>query len=156
VASIDKRPNGRYRARWREYPGGPQRAKHFDRRVDAQLFLDQVRGDLVRGTYVDPVGAQVPFGRYAESWRQAQAHHRPSTAALVETYLRRHIVPYFGSRPLGSIRPSEVQSWANDRPRFSPPRRSRSSTGSQPPSSTPRCETASSQLAPAIGSSSHP
>ncbi len=27
MASIDKRPDGRYRARWREYPGGPQKTR---------------------------------------------------------------------------------------------------------------------------------
>jgi len=35
MASIDKRPNGKWRARWREYPGGPQRARHFVRKIDA-------------------------------------------------------------------------------------------------------------------------
>jgi integrase len=114
VASIDKRPNGRYRARWRDYPGGPQHAKHFDRKVDARRFLDRIGGDLVAGSYIDPFASQVPFGKYAESWRHSQAH-RPATVALVETYLRRHIVPFFGSRPLGSIRPSDVQAWANSR-----------------------------------------
>ena len=47
MASIDKRPNGRYRTRWREYPGGPQKTRHFDRKSDAQQFLDG--GHLVDG-----------------------------------------------------------------------------------------------------------
>jgi hypothetical protein len=42
VASIDKRPDGRYRTRWRESPGGPQKTRHFDRKGDAQQFLDGV------------------------------------------------------------------------------------------------------------------
>ena len=29
MASIDKRFDGRYRARWREYTGGPQKTRHF-------------------------------------------------------------------------------------------------------------------------------
>ena len=45
MASIEKRPDGRYRARWREYAGGPQRARHFRRKSDAERFLDRVRGD---------------------------------------------------------------------------------------------------------------
>jgi hypothetical protein len=36
MASIDRRPNGQWRARWREYPGGPQRMKQFARKIDAQ------------------------------------------------------------------------------------------------------------------------
>ena len=33
MASIDKRPDGRYRARWREYPAGRRRQEglHWDR-----------------------------------------------------------------------------------------------------------------------------
>ena len=110
MASIDKRPNGRYRTRWREYPGGPQKTRHFDRKGDAQQFLDGVRGDLAHGLYIDPAGARTLFRDYAESWRAGQVH-RPSTAAQAETYLRLHAYPTLGLRPIGSIRRSEVQAW---------------------------------------------
>ena len=66
MASIDRRPDGRYRARWREYPGGPQKTRTFDRKGDADRFLDAVRGDLARGLYVDPAGGRTLFGDYAE------------------------------------------------------------------------------------------
>ncbi len=49
MASVDKRPDGRYRARWREYPGGPQKTRQFPRKADAERFLDGIRGDLVHG-----------------------------------------------------------------------------------------------------------
>ena len=71
---------GRYRARWREYPGGPQRTKHFARKADAQRFLDGVQGDLLRGLDVDPANGRMLFRDYAEEWRAAQMH-RASTAA---------------------------------------------------------------------------
>ena len=51
MASIDKRPSGHYRARWREFPGGPQKTRQFKRKVDAENFIDGIRGDLVRGCY---------------------------------------------------------------------------------------------------------
>lgn len=114
MASIEKRPDGRYRARWREYPGGPQRAQHFDRKSDAQRFLDRVRGDLARGDYIDPSAGRVTFEEYAETWRRGQVH-RPSTVALVESHLRLHALPFFGNRPLSSIRPSEIQAWVKER-----------------------------------------
>lgn len=37
MASVDRRSDGTYRARWREFPGDPQRTKHFRRKVDAEL-----------------------------------------------------------------------------------------------------------------------
>jgi integrase len=114
VASIDRRPNGKYRARWREYPHGPQHVRHFDRKADAQRFLDGIMGDLARGLYIDPASGRMPFRSYAEEWRRAQMH-RPSTAAQCETYLRLHAYPAMGERPIGSIRRSEIQGWVKDR-----------------------------------------
>ena len=58
MASIDKRPNGKYRARWREVPGGPRKTQLFGLKKDAQNFLDRLRGDMVRGAYVDPALGQ--------------------------------------------------------------------------------------------------
>ena len=110
MASIDKRPNGRYRTRWREYPGGPQKTRHFDRKGDAQRFLDGIRGDLAHGLYVDPAGGRTLFRDYAEAWRAGQVH-RPSTTAQAETYLRLHAYPTLGRRPIGAIRRSEIQAW---------------------------------------------
>ena len=110
MASIDKRPDGRYRARWREYPGGPQRTRQFERKGDAQRFLDGIRGDLAHGQYVDPAGSRMLFREYAEAWRVAQVH-RQSTALQAETYLRIHAYPTLGRRPMGAIRRSEIQAW---------------------------------------------
>jgi integrase len=110
MASIDKRPDGRYRARWREYPTGPQKSRQFDRKADAQRFLDGIRGDLAHGLYVDPAGGRTRFKEYAEQWRAGQIH-RPSTASQTETYLRLHAYPTLGNRPIGAIRRSEIQAW---------------------------------------------
>lgn len=109
MASIDRRLDGRWRARWREYPGGPQKTRHFDRKLDASRFLDGVRGDLARGVYVDPAAGQITFQRFAEDWRKTQPH-REGTATSVEQDLRLHVYPLLGDRPLASIRPSHVQA----------------------------------------------
>lgn len=85
MASIDKRPDGGYRARWREYPGGPQKTRQVARKGDAQLFLDAIRGDLAHGLYVDPAGGRTLFRDYAEEWRSTQVH-RSGTATQIETY----------------------------------------------------------------------
>jgi hypothetical protein len=110
MASIDKRPNGHYRARWREYAGGPQRTRHFTRKADAERFLDGIRGDIAHGRYVDPAGGRILFRDFAETWRASQVH-RPSTAVQTESYLRLHAYPALGNRPLGAIRRSEIQAW---------------------------------------------
>src|SRR5215210_6505510 len=114
MASIVKRPNGRWRARYRERPGGPQRARHFDRKVDAERFLARIQGQLFDGSYIDPAAGNRLFGDYAASWQRAQVH-RPTTVAQVDNHLRNHVLPTFGDRPIASIRPSEVQAWVRGR-----------------------------------------
>ncbi|MFP5322918.1 MAG: tyrosine-type recombinase/integrase [Acidimicrobiia bacterium] len=37
--------------------------------------------------------------------------HRPSTAEVTASRLRRHVLPAFGHRPIGSLRPSEIRAW---------------------------------------------
>jgi Phage integrase, N-terminal SAM-like domain len=66
------------------------------------------------GAYVDPAAGRVTLRTYAEQWRKMQVH-RVSTAAQVETNLRRHVYPTFGDRALGSVRPSELQAWVRGR-----------------------------------------
>ena len=114
MASIDKRPGGKWRARYRERPGGPQRTRQFDRKIDAQRWLDAIGGDLAQGTYIDPAAGRVTFGAYAEAWQAGQIH-RPSTAARVETTLRCHVLPQLGDRPLAALRTSELQAWLKGR-----------------------------------------
>lgn len=109
MASIKKRPDGKWRARHRD-PSGKELARHFERRVDAERWITSTEHSKLTGAYVDPAAGKVTLRDYAERWRAAQVH-RPSTAVQVEGNLRTHVYPTFGERPLVSIRPSEVQAW---------------------------------------------
>jgi integrase len=72
VASVSKRPNGKYLARWREVPGGPQKTRQFDRKIDADRFATEIEHRLNVGTYVDPAGGRKRFGAHAEEWAEVQ------------------------------------------------------------------------------------
>ena len=113
MSSIAKRPDGRWRARYRDQ-AGDEHTRHFRRKIDGQQWLDSITAALQTGTYTDPKSSRITFGDYTERWRSAQVH-RATTAAQVETNLRRHVLPFFGDRALGSIRRSEVQSWVKGR-----------------------------------------
>jgi len=109
MASIQKRPDGRWRARYRDAVG-KEHSRHFRRKVDAQRWVDEVTASIVTGQYVDPNAGRILFRDYAEPWREAQVH-RPSSHDHVEGMLRRHAYPFFGDRQLSSILPSEIQAW---------------------------------------------
>ncbi len=109
MASIQRRPNKLWRARYRD-AAGKEHSRHFQKKIDAQRWLDEVTASIVTGQYVDPNAGKIRFREYAEQWRTAQVH-RPSSVAHVETMLRRHAYPYLGDRQIASILPSEVQAW---------------------------------------------
>jgi integrase len=108
MASIARRPDRRWRARYRD-DTGREHARHFDRKLDAQRWLDGVTASVVTGQYVGPKAGRVTFREYAEGWR-ATAVHRQATRDRVERALRLHVYPVLGDQPIGSIRASTVQA----------------------------------------------
>jgi integrase len=108
MASIQKR-GSRWFARYRD-DTGREHAQRFDRKVDAQRWLDEATTALVTGQYVDPRAGRTTFRECAEAWRLA-APHGPTTSHKAKRALELHVYPTFGHRPVSAIRPSAVQSW---------------------------------------------
>jgi integrase len=109
MSTITKVGDRKYRARWRT-PEGASRSKTFERKVDAESFLDSVGHSQQVGTYIDSAALRTTFGDYAAAWIARQPH-RATTSASVEVIFRKHITPTFGSRRLSTIKTSEVQAW---------------------------------------------
>jgi integrase len=108
MASIRRRPNGKWRARYRD-PAGTEHARHFARRVDAERWLDRVRGDLARGTYVDPRRGRTTYAEWSERYFAGALHKRPTTLIRDRTVNEKHFLPVLGSRALSSITPLDVR-----------------------------------------------
>lgn len=113
MASVKRRPDGKWRARWRD-PDGREHAKHFDRKVDAQRFLAVVEADKLRGQYVD-VTDKTTVAQYARRWA-ATRPHGPRTVRKVDSTIRNHIEgTMLGGRRLSRVLPSDAQAWVSDR-----------------------------------------
>lgn len=116
MSSIQKRPNGTWRARYRD-ESGREHARHFryrdnprDPQNSAQHWLDEVTAAVVTGTYVDPRIARTTVGEWAQRWIRAYESNRASTVRQARVHLK-VIVAEFGARPLRDVRPSEVKAW---------------------------------------------
>ena len=86
-----------------------RRLPRFATKADAVDHITATSADLLRGDYISETDRRTTFGEYANAWRTAQIH-RPSSAGRTETLIRVHMGRWH-SRPLGSIRPTEVQAW---------------------------------------------
>lgn len=109
MANIQKRPNGKYRARYRD-DAGKEHAKHFDRKGDAQRWLDEQTSKLVTGTHVAPRLARTTVGEWCDTWLEGYRGNRPSTVRQAEVHIER-IKATFGPLQLGAVRPSMVRTW---------------------------------------------
>ncbi len=109
MASIAKRPDGRWRARYRD-AGGKEHAKHFARKVDAQDWLDDETAKMRTGTWTDPKTARTTVGDWCDTWLAGYSTRRPSTVAQARVYVTR-IKAEFGATPLASVRASQVKAW---------------------------------------------
>lgn len=111
MASITKRPNGKWRARYRD-DGGKEHAKHFDRKVDGQAWLDAQTATLVQGTHVAPAQARTTVGEWCDLWLEGYGTRRGSTVRQAEVHIAR-IKAAFGHMRLGAVRPSHVKTWCS-------------------------------------------
>lgn len=109
MASIEKRPHGKWRARYRD-DQGKQHARHFERKVDAQRWLRTQQTALDTGTWVDPKTARTTVGEWCDTWLDGYRTRRSSTVRQAEVHIA-VIRKTFGSMQLSTVRPSHVRAW---------------------------------------------
>ncbi|MGN6600694.1 MAG: site-specific integrase [Actinomycetes bacterium] len=109
MASVAKRPDGQWRARYRDV-AGKEHARHFPRKIDAQRWLDEVTTAVVTGTYVDPKTARTTVAQWCESWLEGYGTRRASTVRQARVHVAK-IVEAFGPLPLSAVKPSHVRAW---------------------------------------------
>lgn len=111
MASIQRRPDGRWRARYRD-PDGREHARHFDRKVDGQRWLDGQTTAIVTGQYVDPKTAKMTVEQWCATWLDGYSTRRASTVRMAQVHLQK-ITEAFGPMRLPDVRPSHVRSWTS-------------------------------------------
>lgn len=106
MSSIQKRPDGKWRARFHDEEGR-ERSKHFDRKIDAQQYLDKVTASLLTGTFVDPKSGKVTLATFFEDWSGRQVW-APSTLRTARIAMKGCT---FTQVPLDRVRRSHVEAW---------------------------------------------
>jgi integrase len=109
MASIKRRANGQWRARYRD-AAGREHASHFARKTDAQRWLDERTAALIAGTHVDLRTSRITVQEWCTTWLEGYATRRPSTVRQGKVHVAR-ITAEFGPQQLGAVRPSQVKSW---------------------------------------------
>lgn len=108
--SVAKRPDGRWRARYRG-ADGKERAKHFDRKIDAERWLTSMRSKVDRGDWVDPTLGRITAGEWATTWLASKSGLNPTSRRGYEELWRTRVEPRWGSVALSRITYGDVLTW---------------------------------------------
>lgn len=108
---VRKLENGRYIARFPLGGRGNYRSRTFDRKRDAQSWLDVQTARRDRGDWVDPSHASETFGAVADVWLATRRDVAPSTRSRDASYLRNQILPYLGDLELRHVTVERLDAW---------------------------------------------
>lgn len=112
MSFIDKTPEGRYRAYFRD-PAGKQRSKTFRTKKDATAFLAEIETAKTRGAYVSPHAGRVLFADHAAQW-MATWNTEITTVARDRAIMRTHVLPRWGDAQLAKIDHIGLQAWVTE------------------------------------------
>ncbi|MEP7178803.1 MAG: tyrosine-type recombinase/integrase [Pseudonocardiales bacterium] len=110
MASLAKRADGHWRARYRD-AAGREHSKHFKRKADAQHWLDEVTTAVTTGMYVDPGRARITVGDWVQRWIETKVDLKPSTKARYEGILRSNVLPQWRDARLADVTHGDVAAW---------------------------------------------
>ncbi len=121
MAYVRELPNGKFKVCWRENVtddyGAPLKGRYRQRPV----VVDSAKAAQRRKIKVEEAGhdtsakAGVALGEYAQRYfKAAESRIGQVTVEGYRKLYRSHIADAFGSRPIGSILPSDVSAWFSD------------------------------------------
>lgn len=110
MGSVQKRPDGSWRARYRG-PDRKERSKHFPRKLDAERFLAGIEVAKTRGEWIDPTLSRVTVGAWIPQWLESQVQLKPTTRLRYEGLVSKQILPTWAKVKLAEVTPADVASW---------------------------------------------
>lgn len=104
MASIRQRPDGKWRARYRD-AAGREHAKHLPTKKAAQKWLDGETAALVTGQWADPTAGRISWDEWAATWAGMQVWTDGTHKAA------RVAVDSVSWRAMREVKMADVQSW---------------------------------------------
>ena len=92
---------------------GHEQTRSFDRKADAQRWIDNIVSEQVTGTWTDPKLSGQTFGMLAERWIATKATRAPKTVAGYRSLLDVVVLPRWEDVPLRDMTFADLQEWVS-------------------------------------------
>lgn len=109
--------SGSWRARWKGPEGTlPERPgkSGFSSERAARKYANDMEAAIRARRYFDPKVLETTVDQWWERWFPAQDHYRPNTVESYERNYRLYVKPRWGSTPMESVLPIEIQEFENE------------------------------------------
>jgi integrase len=96
------------------HPSRPAKhiVKTFDRKADATRWLDEQKSKVMTGDFIDPQASAMLFRELMVTWERTRAAKlAPKTRERYESVVRAHLLPAFGSTPIGKLTRAVFKEW---------------------------------------------
>jgi integrase len=114
MSSIKKQSNGRYQARFRD-ANGREHSQRFDKKKQAQEWLDGITTAQRTGAYCDPRAGRITVAALAPTWLQIKAGVvKPKTLAGYESLLKVQVLPRWGRVQVATITTADLEAWVSE------------------------------------------
>ncbi|MGN6445291.1 tyrosine-type recombinase/integrase [Amnibacterium sp.] len=101
----------RYVVRYRKPDNSQGKRRGFARKRDAELYLASVETSKARGDFIDARDSLETVASLGAAWLSNKAQLKPSSLRSLESAWRLHVLPRWGTLPVGRVRHSDVQAW---------------------------------------------
>lgn len=108
---------GSWRARWKGPEGTtPERPgkSGFSSERAARKYANDMEAAIRARRYFDPKALETTVDQWWERWFPAQDHYRPNTVESYAQNYRLYVKPRWGSTPMDSVLPIEMQEFENE------------------------------------------
>ena len=100
----------RWRARYVD-DEGRERSKMFDRKADAQAWLNKITAKLATGSYVSPEAGRITVADVYAAWSAAQGHISAKTKTTRRNVWNSRVQTRWGALAVVDVKTSAVKSW---------------------------------------------
>jgi integrase len=100
-----------FRGYYRDPDGRTRSAGSFPSSRAAMRAAAREQSKVSDGTWLDPALGKITFRDFVETVWFPSRHLEPTTRVAYRSYLDRHFLPAFGTRPIARVLPSTVQEW---------------------------------------------
>lgn len=108
MAAIREHPTTKRPSVYWYEPNGRKRQKTFQNKSDAVKFKKIIEAELLTNRYTSPFAGQTLIQDWLETIGYSKQSNRESTKIQHKLMYKKLIVPYFGSKKLDAVRPTDV------------------------------------------------